>query len=232
MKVKKINGIRIYPFSARSHLLDYIDGKKGILVAVNAEKILHATDEIRTIINNNIGYADGIGAVWALKKKGLKNTVKIPGCELWLDIVRRYCRTKTFYLVGAKDEVINRTVKMLKNNFPNINILGYRNGYIESEEEKMILINDIRLKKPDIIFVAIGSPKQELLMQEMQKKHVAIYMGLGGSFDLYIGRVSRASKWWLNAHLEWAYRFIKQPSRFVRQVYLIKFLWLLISNRL
>ena len=232
MKVKKINGIRIYPFSARSHLLDYIDGKKGILVAVNAEKILHATDEIRTIINNNIGYADGIGAVWALKKKGLKNTVKIPGCELWLDIVRRYCRTKTFYLVGAKDEVINRTVKMLKNNFPNINILGYRNGYIESEEEKMILINDIRLKKPDIIFVAIGSPKQELLMQEMQKKHVAIYMGLGGSFDVYIGRVHRASKWWLNAHLEWAYRFIKQPSRFVRQVYLIKFLWLLISNRL
>ena len=107
----KINGLNIYPFNSFEDLLEYVSGKKGILVAINAEKILHATDQTRNIINRNIGYCDGIGAVMALKKHGYKDVVKIPGCELWLKIIAStYKEGKTFYLVGSKQEVIEDTV--------------------------------------------------------------------------------------------------------------------------
>lgn len=70
----------------------------------------------------------------------------------------------------------------------------------------------------------MGSPKQELLMEEMMERHAAIYQGLGGSFDVYTGNVKRAPKWWVNHDLEFAYRLIKQPSRIKRQIHLVKFL--------
>ena len=223
-----VNGVNIYPFQSFEELLEYISGKKGILVAINAEKILHATDQTRDIINRNIGYCDGIGAVMALKKHGYKDVAKIPGCELWLKIIAStYKAGKTFYLVGSKQEVIEATVSKLKEEFPGINIVNYRNGYINSDEEKQSLLNDIATKKPDVVFVAMGSPKQELLMEEMSERHSAIYQGLGGSFDVYTGRVERAPKWWVDHNLEFAYRLIKQPSRIKRQIHLVKFLILL-----
>ena len=86
------------------------------------------------------------------------------------------------------------------------------------------MITDIKLKKPDIVFVAMGSPKQELLMEEMQEVHPAIYQGLGGSFDVYTGNVKRAPSWWVDHNLEWAYRLIKEPARIKRQIHLIRFL--------
>ena len=227
-----INGIRVFSFSSRDELIDYVGKVKKSLIAINAEKILHTTEETSTLINKNIGYADGIGAVWALKKKGFSNTIKIPGCELWLDIVRQFYRSKSFYLVGAKEEVIQQTVEMLKNDFPGINLLGYRNGYIKTDEEQQQLIQTIATLKPDIVFVAMGSPKQELLMQEMQQHHPAIYQGLGGSFDVYVGNVERAPKWWIKNNMEWAYRLVKQPSRIKRQVHLLYFIWLLLFNRI
>lgn len=219
-----LNGVKVFPFSSFSDLLEYVDGHKGILVAINAEKILHATPLTRDIINRNIGYCDGAGAVMALKKKGY-NAVKLPGCELWLKIIAStYQEGKSFYLVGGKQEVIDATVKKLKSEFEGINILNYRNGYIKSDEERKALIDDISEKKPDVVFVAIGSPKQELLMEEMSEKHKAIYQGLGGSFDVYTGKVKRAPKWWIDHNLEFAYRLIKQPSRIKRQIHLVKFL--------
>lgn len=226
--VATVNGVNIYPFQSFDDLLEYVSGKKGILVAINAEKILHATDQTRDIINRNIGYCDGIGAVMALKKHGYKDVAKIPGCELWLKIIAStYKAGKTFYLVGSKQEVIEATVSKLKEEFPGINIVNYRNGYINSDEEKQSLLNDIATKKPDVVFVAMGSPKQELLMEEMSERHSAIYQGLGGSFDVYTGRVERAPKWWVDHNLEFAYRLIKQPSRIKRQIHLVKFLILL-----
>ena len=78
----EINGIKVYPFRSVEELLALIEGRKGVLVAVNAEKILHATMQTRDLINRNIGYCDGVGAVMAMKKKGLKDVVKIPGCCL------------------------------------------------------------------------------------------------------------------------------------------------------
>lgn len=223
-----LNGVKVYPFESFDNLLGFVNGRKGILVAINAEKILHATDQTRDIINRNIGYCDGYGAVMALKKHGY-DAVKIPGCELWLKIVDAlYAEGKSFYLVGGKQEVIDSTVAKLRQEYPGIVISNYRNGYLQTEEEKQALLEDIASKKPDVVFVAMGSPKQELLMEEMSRLHPAIYQGLGGSFDVYIGKVERAPKWWVNHNLEWAYRLIMQPSRIKRQIHLVKF-WFLVK---
>jgi UDP-N-acetyl-D-mannosaminouronate:lipid I N-acetyl-D-mannosaminouronosyltransferase len=226
------NGVKIHAPKSRKELIEYAVFNNKILVAVNAEKILHATDESRSIINRNLGYPDGIGAVWALQKKGHSLVVKIPGCELWLDIVRQYYKTKTFYLVGGKEEIIKAAVKNLKKDFNGIQILNSRNGFLKTSEEKEELIKDIINKQPDIVFVAMGSPKQEQLMEEMQKRHKATYQGLGGSFDVYTGHVQRAPKWCVNNNLEWAYRLVLQPFRIKRQIHLIRFLALLQFNKL
>ena len=109
-----INGIGIYPFTSELEMLHYVDSGKGILVAINAEKILHATDQTKKIINSNVGYCDGIGAVLALKKKGIKDVIKIAGYELWMKIIATYCHKKTFYIIGATQEVIELTVEKLK----------------------------------------------------------------------------------------------------------------------
>ena len=231
MKFKIINGIKTYAPESRSELIQYAIDNKKAMVAINAEKILHASNEIRDFINMNIGYPDGIGAVWALKKKGIKNAVKLPGVEIWLELINTYYKTKSFYLIGGEQEVIEATVSRLKSEFKGITISNFRNGYIKTEVEKLALIEDIIKHKPDIVFVAMGSPKQEELIIEIQKKYQAVYQGLGGSFDVYVGYVKRAPNWWIKNYLEWAYRIIKQPIRGRRQIHLVRFLINLLLKR-
>ncbi len=231
MKSEYLNGVNTFAPQSRQDLINYALDHKKILVAVNAEKILHATEQSRNIINRNLGYPDGIGAVWALQKKGFKDTVKIPGCELWLDIIAHAHKDKTFYLVGGKQEIIDATVTKLKLEFEDINICNFRNGYIKNGAEEKALIKDIKNHKPDVIFVAMGSPKQELLMERIQKEHAAVFQGLGGSFDVYTGNVKRAPEWWVKNNMEWTYRLLSQPSRIKRQIHLVRFFILLQSNK-
>ena len=227
----ELNGMKVFPFSSPKQLLEYVDSHKGILVAVNAEKVTKATDETRAIVNNNIGYADGAGVVVAMHKNGYPDAVRIAGCDLWLEIIRESVRKKTFYLIGGRQEVIDDTVRMLRQDFEGIQIVGYRNGYLKSDEERMAVIDDVVAKKPDVVFVAMGSPAQELLMSDMMKLHPAIYQGLGGSFDVYTGRVKRAPLWWQKHNVEFLYRFLKQPQRYKREYYRLKFLvWMLLGK--
>ena len=201
-----LNGVEIFPFDSEQQLLHYVDTHKGILVAINAQM--------------------------ALKQKGYKDACKIPGCELWLKIITRFYKEKTFYLVGGKPQIVNETVEKLCSEYQDIRIVGYRNGYIKTDEEKRRLIDDIVEKKPDVVFVAMGSPKQELLMEEIQQRHRAIFQGLGGSFDVYTGHVQRAPKWWVEHNLEFAYRLIKEPKRIKRQIHLVKYAWWLMKKKL
>jgi UDP-N-acetyl-D-mannosaminouronate:lipid I N-acetyl-D-mannosaminouronosyltransferase len=232
MNSVSINGIKTYCFSSREELIDHAFSERKSLIAVNAEKILHATDKSRELFNRNIGFSDGIGAVRALKKKGFKNAVKIPGCELWLDIISKAHHDRTFYLVGSRQEVIEKTVARLQNEYPGIEIVNYRNGYLRDGFDRRDLINDIVSRSPDVVFVAMGSPKQEELIEEMQMVHPAVYLGLGGSFDVYVGAVKRAPEWWVRHNLEWAYRLVRQPSRIRRQIHLVRFWWMLQTGRL
>jgi UDP-N-acetyl-D-mannosaminouronate:lipid I N-acetyl-D-mannosaminouronosyltransferase len=225
-----VNGIKINSFISKDDFLNYINDKKNILVAINAEKILKEDKRLKDIINENIGYPDGVGAVMALKQKGL-NATKIPGSEFWLDIINRYQNEKSFYLIGTTTEVIENTVKKLKLEYPNINILGYQNGFI-NEEQKKELKEKLKDLKPDVVFVAQGTPRQEFLMDELIKVHPALYMGLGGSFDIYGGDKKRAPKIFLDLHCEWLYRLLKEPTRVGRQLSLVKFLVLLKMGKL
>lgn len=201
-----VNGVDIYPFRNSKDLIDHVDKSKGILIAINAGKINKATTELREIINSNIGYADGLGAVAVLHKRGYNECPKIPGCELWLKIIERYKDSKSFYFIGATEDIINKTITKLKIEYPTLNISGFRNGYITSESEREALIEEIATNKPDVVFVAMGSPKQEILMRDMQKRHNAIYQGLGGSFKVYCGEDKRAPKWFVDHNLEGVYR--------------------------
>ena len=166
----------------------------------------------------------------ALKSKGLE-AVKIPGSEFWLDIVKKYEKEKSFYILGSTQEVIENTVKKLKVEFPLIEIVGYRDGFLKDNDKEKL--KEILLSlKPDVVFVAQGSPRQEFLMEELFTVHPALYMGLGGSFDIYGGNKKRAPRFFLDFHLEWLYRLLKEPTRIGRQLNLIKFIILLKFGKL
>ena len=149
-----------------------------------------------------------------------------------MKIIDRFCHTRSFYLLGSTQSVVEETVRKLQKDFPGIVIAGFHNGYLSTESQKKDVINDIRCKKPDVIFVAMGSPRQELLMAELQEIHPALYMGLGGSFDIYTGKAKRAPKWWIEHNLEFAYRLMKEPKRISRQIHLLRFVWMLVANKL
>lgn len=226
-----LRGVMAYPFADVDALIEYADSRKGILVAVNAEKIMNANETTLPILNNNIAYLDGSGAVLAARQKGAPDAVKIAGCELWLKIIEKYHGKKTFYIVGAKPEVHEQTVSKLKEDFPDINIVGHRDGYLKDDRDRQALIDDVADKKPDVVFVAMGSPKQEILMSDMLKVHKAIYQGLGGSFDVYTGNVARAPKWWIDHNIEFAYRLVRQPKRITRNAKFVKYAWWLLRHK-
>lgn len=227
-----LRGVRVYPAPSADMLIDYAAGRKGILVAVNAEKMAKASPELISLINANIGYCDGSGLVLAAKQKGVADAVKIAGCELWLKIIEKYYSTAAkFYFVGGRPEVYADTISKLREDFPGINIVGSRDGYLKSDAERRALIDDVAEKRPDFVFVAMGSPKQEFLMADMLSRHKALYQGLGGSFDVYTGRAKRAPKWWIDHNAEFVYRLIKQPSRIKRDWIRVKFAWWLVTRQ-
>lgn len=231
MEKVKLRQLEVYPFTDPDSLIDFAVGKGGILVAVNALKIANANAVTIPIVNNNIGYCDGAGAVMAARTKGCKDAVKIAGCELWLKIIERYKDSASFYFVGASPEVHATVIERLGRDFPGIRIVGHRDGYIADDEERQALIDDVARTKPDFVFVAMGSPKQEILMADMLKQHRAVYQGLGGSYDVYAGAVPRAPKWWIDHNLEFAYRLLRQPKRLRSNLKYIPFAWWLITRR-
>lgn len=230
MDTIKIRGVEVYPFVSVDQLINYVHDNKGILVAVNADKVIWSTEDTRKIINENIGYCDGAGAVAALKKRGKCDVVRIAGCDLWLEIIKKFYKTHSFYIIGARENIHNEVIQKLRLDFPGINIVGHRDGYIKTPEERQALIDDVVAKAPDVVFVAMGSPKQELLMHDMMTRHKAIYQGLGGSFDVYSGHQSRAPKWWCDHNLEFLYRLIIRPKRIKHDIYKVKFAWWLLTN--
>ncbi len=234
MKVTPLSGMSTHSYDSKEEFLEYINNKQAILIAINTEKILSNNKQLKEIVNENIGYPDGIGAVMALKRKGI-NAIKTPGAQLWLDIIRKYNSEKTFYLIGSTKEIIERTVQKLKTEFPGIRIKNYKNGYFDDTELEEIK-NDIKMKKPDIVFVGIGSPRQEFIMADLIKDHSALYMGLGGSFDLYCGIVKPVPDWW-KKHFKWealyrSFNDIKNLKRWKRLLLTLRILHKVVINRI
>lgn len=157
MRAIKVGNVNVFPFRDMQELMDYTANDKKLLLSLNAEIIMKAEGEVADIINSNIGYADGYGAIKAMCRKGGKELKRIPGCELWLELIKRYHSSKTFYLIGSTEGTICATVKKLKEQYPDIQIVGYRNGFIRQASEKNALLDDMKSKKPDFVFVAMGA---------------------------------------------------------------------------
>ena len=227
-----IKGLKVYPFHSMDELVKECLNEKKLVLSVNAEILMRADDEMKTIINEHIGYADGIGTVKALRQKGAKNVHRIPGCELWMELIKKYGDKHKYFLCGSTSEVIGQVVEKLQEEYPHLQIVGYRDGFFKREEEFKQL-EDILIKEaPDFVFVATGFPFQEKLMARLWSKYPATYLSLGGSFDVYAGAVKRDPRPFQRLGLEWFYRLIKQPIRIKRQFVLIQFVWLYLTRQL
>ena len=223
-------GVRIHAFRSADALIDAVDGRHTILVALNAEKLARGDPRIREIANRNVGYADGYGAVLAMRRKHVR-TARIAGADLWLSIVARGAGTRRFYIVGSTTDVVEAAVARLRGQFPAVEIVGYRDGFLD-EAGVAALADALVASKPDTVLVAMGSPRQELVMDQLSTAWPALYMGLGGSLDVYIGRRRRAPRLVQRAGLERIHRFVVDPRRLHRLPAYLQFASRLALNRL
>lgn len=235
-----IRGIRLWGFRNMAHFLDYLFAghqvKSGSLVAINAEKVLtvESNPEMRTLIEHaEFKYPDGISIVRAIRSKYPQSHVsRIAGADLWEGLMERAGREGTpVFLIGGKPEVLAQTEEKLRAKW-NVNIVGSQNGYFVPEQREA-LFERVKSSGAAIVTVAMGSPKQEILMRDCRLVHPdALYMGIGGTYDAFTGHVKRAPKIWQNLGLEWLYRLILQPSRLRRQLKLLKFICYYYTGRL
>ncbi|KFC00931.1 putative UDP-N-acetyl-D-mannosaminuronic acid transferase [Trabulsiella guamensis ATCC 49490] len=146
------------------------------------------------------------------------------GADLWEALMARAGAEGTpVFLVGGKPDVLAQTDDKLRQQW-NVNIVGSQDGYFPPEQ-RQALFERIRDSGAAIITVAMGSPKQEIFMRDCRQVYPgALYMGVGGTYDVFTGHVKRAPKVWQNLGLEWLYRLLSQPSRIKRQLKLLRYL--------
>ncbi|MGU0041939.1 lipopolysaccharide N-acetylmannosaminouronosyltransferase [Citrobacter freundii complex sp. 2025EL-00176] len=227
-----LRGLQLIGWRDMQHALNYLfaEGRlrPGTLVAINAEKMLTAEDnpEVRDLINAaEFKYADGISVVRSVRKKFPQAQVsRVAGADLWEALMARAGQEGTpVFLVGGKPEVLAQTEAKLRAQW-RVNIVGSQDGYF-TPEQRQALFERIHASGAQMVTVAMGSPKQEIFMRDCRKIHPeALYMGVGGTYDVFTGHVKRAPKLWQNLGLEWLYRLLSQPSRITRQLRLLRYL--------
>ncbi len=189
------------------------------IVTINPEMISlgNKDKEFAAVLNNaDLVIPDGVGVKIALKIKGISQE-NIPGIEFSKKLIGM-CELEGFSigLIGAKEEVIQKAVQNIRNEHENLNITYIRNGYFDEEQEK-IIIEELKAVSPRVLFVALGAPKQELFISKLKPQMPnTVFIGVGGSFDVWSGMVKRAPKIYQTLGLEWLYRTVKEPARFKR----------------
>lgn len=202
--------------------------EKTFIITANTEQyILSEEDkEINDMLNdkNNLVTPDGISIVKTSNYLGYNTKERITGVELSEHLLKVADKNKyKVYLFGASMEVITELENIIKEKYPNINLVGATNGYINDKDSVM---EYIKTTKPDIVLLALGIPLQEKLIN----KHIddfkkGIFIGVGGSFDVLSGCKKRAPKIFIKLNLEWFYRIICEPKRIIRFLkYNMKFL--------
>jgi UDP-N-acetyl-D-mannosaminouronate:lipid I N-acetyl-D-mannosaminouronosyltransferase len=237
---RSVGGVPVSPFDslaacAQRILADVHSGTGGFAIAINAEKVITCGRDRnvqKTIERATLRYPDGAGVVVAMRLKGVRST-RVAGADLWLEVLRQAQGQRiSVALIGAKPEVLTATRQRLEADFPDAAVLVARNGY-DGTRDLEALTRELATAKPDLVFVALGSPRQELLIERFRAVHPGgFYMGLGGSFDIYSGIKKRAPLWMQRRGLEWLFRFLSEPSRAPRETKRLKFLALLVLGRL
>jgi len=211
-------------------IMGYLEenGTARAVYTPNSEIIMmgYRDEELRKILNRaDLRTADGIGVVYASRilKKPLR--ARAAGFDIACTLFEKMGKKgKTVYLFGSKPGIAERAGEEINRRW-GVTVAGCADGYFDAEKEAAI-IADINEKRPDVLLVCLGAPKQEKWIdahREMLNTHVC--MGLGGSLDVLAGNVKRAPLFFQKTGLEWFYRLCKEPKRIGRMMDLPRFAW-------
>ena len=215
-KTVKILGFNVDTFTFEE-ALEYIKNRHGHIVTINPEMIQAAkqNEEFANIIDSaELVIPDGIGVQLGLKILGY-NVRRIAGIEFARKLVDMFSEnSEPIAFVGAKPEVITGAVENIKKETPSVNVCYVQDGYFNDDER---VVEEIKNSGAKLVLVAMGSPKQEFLIKQLKESmNDAVFIGIGGSFDVWAGTVKRAPLIYQKLGLEWLYRTIKEPKRFKR----------------
>lgn len=193
--------------------------KKKFIITVNPEIIMksYKNIEIKEMLlnDNNILVPDGISIIKKAKQYIINIKERITGVDISskaLEICNK--NKKSIYLFGSKKEVLDKLIININQKYPNINIVGFSDGYVEDKDKVM---QEIISLSPDLILIALGVPNQELLINKyIEKAKKGVFIGVGGTFDVLSGCKKRAPKLFIKLNLEWLYRIICEPTRLKR----------------
>lgn len=205
-------------------------------VVINVAKLVNMRCDqgLRESINScNIINIDGMGVVLGARMLGHEVPERVTGVDLFHQLLAMSAKSGfPVYLLGATEEVVSTTASRVQALYPNLNVAGYHHGYFWDDEPG--LVAKVRASGAKLLFVAITSPKKENFINKWRDElGVNFVMGVGGTFDVVAGKVSRAPLWMQRWGLEWLYRVIQEPRRMWKR-YLVtnsKFAWLLLNER-
>jgi N-acetylglucosaminyldiphosphoundecaprenol N-acetyl-beta-D-mannosaminyltransferase len=207
------------------------------VVTMNAEIVIGAShdSQLSTIIHNaDLVTPDGSGIIMALRLHGIDQT-RCAGIELGENLLRLAGKPDSQYPVffyGGKPEIVKAAAHKWQTELPDLQIVGIEDGYINAQAQAELLV-DIKLKQPKIILVALGVPRQEIWIRDhFHLCPEAIWIGVGGSFDVWSGVKNRAPQIVRSLNLEWMYRIAQEPSRWRRGLTLPKFAVLALLERI
>lgn len=198
-----------------------------IVATPNAEIVMMAQKdkEYMEILNNtDLNVPDGSGIVFASKVFKNPLSERVAGFDLMMEFIKDISsRNIKIYLLGSAPQIAEQARVNLEKLYPSVKIVGTHHGYFTDEEENKI-IEEINNKGTEVLFVALGAPKQEKwIYKNRNKLKVKIAMGVGGSFDVIAGKAKRAPYLYRKLGLEWLYRLIKEPWRYKRMMALPRF---------
>ena len=200
----------------------------SLIVTPNSEIVVNAGKNealMDAIKQAEMVIPDGIGLVYASKLLGHPLQERVTGIDFLGKALEYLAQTgKTAFLFGSKPGIAERAAEQMEKAYPGLKICGCRNGYFKEEEEEEIL-REINEAAPDLLCVALGSPKQELFVLKYKDRLKAkAAIGVGGSLDVWSGDLKRAPEFYRKHGLEWLYRFIQEPSRYKRMAALPLFM--------
>ncbi len=205
------------------------------IATVNPEFVVMAQTnaEFRRVLNAcALNVPDGVGLLWAARRLGTPLRERVTGQELVKDICAlAAARGERVFLLGAREGIAERAATALTHKHPRLHIAGCYAGSPAPEEDTPI-VHRINASGARILFVAYGPPKQELWIARNAPRlaNVVIAVGVGGTFDTLAGVVPRAPRWIRDAGFEWAYRLLREPNRFRRQLAIPYFMWLIVTQ--
>jgi N-acetylglucosaminyldiphosphoundecaprenol N-acetyl-beta-D-mannosaminyltransferase len=193
----------------------------GQHMSINAAKLVALRDDDylrRSVEQCQLVTADGQSVVWASRLLGDPLPCRVAGIDLMYALLKQAAaKGYGVYVLGARPEVLGRAVERIRDDFPGIRLVGFRDGYYAEEEEAQVAI-EIAAARADILFVAMSSPRKEyFLARHGETMGVPFVMGVGGSIDVVAGLTRRAPKLIQRLGLEWFYRLAQEPRRLFRR---------------